>query len=81
MLWQLKEKEKIIKITKDLHRHLGVEHYLKSNFVLHSRMGVFVTDISFSPDLRKDSHFHQACEFVGAKVHHIVEHILERALK
>lgn len=74
-------KEKIIQITKDLHRHLGVEHYLRSDFVLHPQRGVFVTDISFSPDLKENSHFYQACEFVGARVHHILEHILERALE
>lgn len=75
------ETEKIIQITKDLHEHLGVEHYLKSSFVLHPQRGVFVIDVSFSPDLKEDSHFHQACEFVGAKAYHVVEHILERVLE
>ncbi len=74
------EKEKIIQITKDLHKHLGVEHYLNSSFVLHPQKGVFITDISFLPDLRTDSHLHKSCEFVGAKAHHIVEHILEKSL-
>ncbi|OGI58371.1 hypothetical protein A3F19_01125 [Candidatus Nomurabacteria bacterium RIFCSPHIGHO2_12_FULL_37_29] len=74
------EKDKFIQTARDLYKHLGAEHYLQSSFVLHPKRGIFVTDISFSPDLKKDSHLNQSCEFVGIKMHHIVENILERAL-
>lgn len=74
------EKEKIFTLIKDMHRHLGIKYYLKSDFVFHPKRGLFLTDINLSPDLRKGSHFEQACEFVGAKMHHITEHILEKAL-
>ena len=74
------EKEIITQMAHDLHEHLGVEHYLKSTFVIHPKRGVFITEMSFSPDLKPDSHFHQICESVGAKAHHIIEHILKRSL-
>ena len=74
------EKEKIITFAKNLHKHLAAEHYLKSDFILHPRKGFFLTSIGFLPDLKKGSHFDQSCEFVGAKMHHIIEHILEKAL-
>lgn len=74
------EKEKVSTLVKDLHTRLGVNHYLKSNFTLHPRQGFFLTGVEFSPDLRKDSHFHQICESVGAKAHSIVEHMLNTAL-
>ena len=74
------EKDQFMQTARNLHKHLGAEHYLQSNFVLHPKRGIFVTDISFSQDLKKDSHLSQSCELVGAKMHHIVEHILEKAL-
>lgn len=74
------EKEKFIQMAKDLHRHLGAEHYLNSNFVLHPKRGIFVTDVSLLPDLQPGSHLEKACDSVGAKVHHLVEHILEKTL-
>ena len=74
------EKNKIINFAKNLHKHLAAEHYLKSDFILHPRRGFFLTSIGFLPDLKKGSHFDQSCEFVGAKMHHIIEHILEKAL-
>jgi len=72
--------KKINDIIKNLHKHLAVEYYLKSNFIFHPRRGFFLTDIDFLPDLRDGSHFEESCEFVGAKMHHVVEHILEKAL-
>ena len=75
------EKEKVISFIKNLHKHLGAKYYLKSDFILHPKRGFFLTNIDSSPDLRKGSHFEQSCEFVGAKIHHIMEHILEKALE
>lgn len=75
------EKEEIMALVRDLHRHLGARHYLKSDFILHPKRGIYLTGVEFTPNLRKNSHFEQACESVGAKAHHVVEHILEDALR
>jgi D-alanine-D-alanine ligase-like ATP-grasp enzyme len=75
------EKEKIINFAQNLHKHLNTEHYLKSDFVLHPKRGFFLTNIESSPDLRKGSHFQQSCQYVGAEIYHILEHILEKTLK
>jgi len=74
------EREQLTKIAKDLHSHLGAKHYLKSIFVLNKRGQVYLLSIDSVPNLKKDSTFHQVCESVGAKAHHVVDHILERAL-
>ena len=74
------EKEKIISLAEALFEHLGTSHYLKSNFISNPNRGIFLQDVSFSPDLRDDSEFCQACESVGAKVHHVLEHMIDKAL-
>ena len=74
------EKEKLTDVAKNLHKHIGAKHYLKSDFVINPRGKVFLLNIDFTPDLKSDSHFSQVCEYVGAKMHHVVEHILEQAL-
>ena len=73
------EREKLSEIAKYLHKHIDAEHYLKSDFALNSRGKVYLLSVELHPDLKKDSHFHQVCESVGAKAHHVVEHILEGA--
>lgn len=73
------EKEKLFSLAKDLHRHIGVKHYLKSDFVLNPRGKVYLLQIESIPDLNNDSHFSQVCESVGVKTHHVIEHILDSA--
>lgn len=75
------EKEKLVILAKNLHNHIGAEHYLKSDFVLNKRGKIYLLGLELTPDLKKDSHFSQVCESVGAKTHHVVEHILEQAIK
>ncbi len=73
------EKEKLAALTKDLHKHIGARHYLKFNFLLNSRGKIYLLDFESTPNLKSHSHFSQACESVGAKMHQVVEHILKEA--
>ena len=63
-------------LAKNLHQHLGARHYLKSSFVLHPRLGVYLTAIDFLPDLHPNSNFSKCCERVGTKPRDVIEHIL-----
>ncbi len=75
------EKEVLEELAIELHKHLGVEHYLKTDIAIHPKRGIFVTDINLQPDLREGSHLHNMAESIGAKMHHIVDHMLEKVLK
>ena len=74
------EKERLANLAKTLHTHLGAKHYLKSDFVLTPRSKVYLLQIESAPDLNPDSHFSQVVESVGAKTHHVIEHMLEQAI-
>ena len=76
--FSIQEKEKLSSLAKDLHIHLGVEHYLKSDFVLDKRGKCYLLGIRLHPDLSQNSHFSEVCELVGAKMHQLVEHILRQ---
>jgi D-alanine-D-alanine ligase-like ATP-grasp enzyme len=75
------EKARLGFLAKELHGHAGAGHYLKADFVVNSRGNIYLFNIDTHPDVRQGSHFSQACESVGAPVHHVVEHILERNLR
>lgn len=74
------EKEKLCALVKDLHKHIGAKHYLKSNFLVNSRGKVYLLDCDFTPNLKPQSHFSEACERVGVKMHHVVRHILDQVV-
>ncbi|MDP2788753.1 MAG: hypothetical protein Q8O46_01710 [bacterium] len=73
------EKEKLTYLSSELFKHVGAKSYMNSHFILHPKRGVFLVGLEFLPDLKEDSYFHQSCDLIGAKVHHIIEHMLERA--
>ena len=75
--FSLPEKESLQNIARNLHKHLGAEHYLKSDFILTPRNKVYLLSINLHPDLKPGSHFSEVCDLVGAKMHHVVEHVLE----
>jgi D-alanine-D-alanine ligase-like ATP-grasp enzyme len=74
------EKEKLSDLVKKLHKHLGAKHYLKSDFVLTPKGKIYLLQINNTPNLKPDSHFSQSVESVGAKMHHVVEHMIKEAL-
>lgn len=75
-----KEKDRLSSLAKDLHKNIGIKHYLKSNFVLNPKDKVYLLGIGGILDPKDNSHFSQVCESVGVKAHHIIDHILEKAL-
>jgi len=72
-----RQKDRILSFAKNLHHHLGAPHYLNTSFVLHPYLGIFVKDIDFHPDLKQSSHLDESLSTIGAKMHHVVENILE----
>lgn len=74
------EKEKLASLAKTLHIHVGAKHYLKSNFLVNKKGKIYFLDFESAPNLEQYSNFSEVCELVGAKIHDVVEHILERAL-
>jgi len=74
------EKEKLTYLAEDLHKLFHIKSYLNSQFVLHPKKGIYLTSVNFCPDLKNDSTFNESCISVGAKMHHVVEHMLEKVI-
>lgn len=76
-IFSSEEKEKLTNLVKDLHKHINSKHYLKSDFIMNPRGKIYLLQISGIPNLKQGSHFSEVCESVGAKMDHMVEHMLE----
>ena len=74
------EKDNLNEISKNIHKHLNISNYLNSSFVLHPKRGIFLKEISFFPDVKNDSHFHQTSLYIGSSPKQIIDHILDSAL-
>jgi D-alanine-D-alanine ligase len=71
------EKQIFIDLVKNLHQHIGAEHYLKSDFTLTPSGHIYLLQTQSVPDLQSESHFSQVCDSVGVKMHQIIEHMLK----
>jgi len=75
------EKEMLTRLAKQIHQHIGAGSYSGITFIMSPTRGIQVSRISLVPDLDKESHFCKSCETVGLKASHVVDHILEKALR
>ena len=75
------EKEKVLALAKTIFTHLGAEHYMQADFIIHPNRGVIFTSGVFTPHLAADSHLFSSADAVGATPAHIFEHIINNALK
>lgn len=73
------EKEKLAALAKNLHRHADAKHYLKMDFIINPAGKVYLLGLDSTPDLNTGSQFSEACESIGAKMHQVIEHIIEQA--
>lgn len=76
--FQKHEKEKISSIAREAFRHLGISHYMKSYFKIHPKGKIYFSGMELLPAIDKSSDFAFVGQSVGASLHHVVEHILNK---
>jgi D-alanine-D-alanine ligase-like ATP-grasp enzyme len=76
-----KEKDALNNIINIVHNGLVAGHYLESHFIIHPKKGIYLLAVNSVPNLKEDSHFKKSTESVGAKIHHVIEHIIDKILK
>ncbi len=73
-----KEKDNILEIAKKLHEHLDAGPYLKSDFVIHPKRGIFCINVDLHPNIKEDSNFCKNCNEIGLNPSIILEHFFQK---
>lgn len=74
------EKESLFSFSENLHRYAGGSDYISADVTLTPKKKIYLTDLEFSPNLLEESPFALSCRSVGAEPHHVIEHILYKAV-
>lgn len=77
-VFSFEEKNRLTNLARKLHEHIGGCYYLKADFILTPKGKAYLLKLESIPDTEEGSHFSEVCELVGAKMHHVVEHILKQ---
>ncbi len=75
-----KEKREMEEISKIVHRHLGLRHYSRSDFVVSPKRGVYFLEVNTLPGMTKNSLFPLSLKSVGSSVKEFVHHTLLKIL-
>jgi D-alanine-D-alanine ligase len=75
-----KEKREMEILSKLVHKHLGLRHYSRSDFIVSPKRGVYFLEVNTLPGMTKNSLFPLSLKAVGASVKDFVHHVLLKML-
>ena len=76
-----KEAKEIERLAVEAHKHLGLRHYSRSDFIIHPRRGIFVLETNSLPGLTERSLLPKALKAVGSDTKEFIAHLLQITLK
>jgi D-alanine-D-alanine ligase len=75
------QKMELESLARTIHKEFNLDHYSKSNFMIHPKKGVYIYSVDTLPHIAHDSHISHALKSVGATFHEFIDHILKLAIK
>ena len=76
-----KEKEELEKLASLIHTGLNLDHYSRSDFIIHPKKGIYALEVNTLPGLTDESLIPKMLAAVGADVPSFIDHIIRLALK
>jgi len=73
------EKEELQHLASFIHSSFNLDHYSKSDFMVHPKRGIYVLGIDTQPDLNSESSLSKGLESVGSSIPEFLSHIIKLA--
>lgn len=74
------EKEEIQNIARLAHEVLKLDHYSRSDMIVHPRKGVYLLEVNTLPGLTSESLFPKSLEAVGCSMPQFLDHLISLAM-
>lgn len=75
------EKEELERLAEIIHTGLNLDHYSRSDFIIHPKKGIYALEVNTLPGLTNESLVPKMLDAVGATVPQFIDHIIKLALK
>lgn len=75
------EKDELERLAEVIHTGLNLDHYSRSDFIVHPRKGIYALEVNTLPGLTDESLVPKMLNAVGATVPEFIDHIIKLALK
>ena len=75
-----KEKEELGRLAELIHSGLNLDHYSRSDFIIHPKKGIYALEVNTLPGLTNESLIPKMLNAVGSSVPQFIDHIIKLAL-
>lgn len=75
------EKIELEKLAELIHTGLNLDHYSRSDFIIHPKKGIYALEVNTLPGLTDESLIPKMLYAVGSDVPQFIDHIIKLALK
>jgi D-alanine-D-alanine ligase len=75
------EKEELERLASLIHTGLNLDHYSRSDFIVHPKRGIYALEVNTLPGLTDESLVPKALSAVGATMPDFIDHLLRLALQ
>ncbi len=73
------EKKELENLASVIHTGLNLDHYSRSDFIIHPQKGIYALEVNTLPGLTDESLFPKSLKAIGASVPEFIDHILKLA--
>ena len=74
------ESAKLQELARKVHSALGLQHYSRSDFIVHHKRGIYFLEVNALPGLTTECPFPKALEAVGCSFPNFLDHVIGLAL-
>ena len=74
------EKDELIRLASLIHTGLNLDHYSRSDFIIHPKKGIYALEVNTLPGLSDASLTPKALSVVGSSMPEFIDHVLTLAL-
>ena len=75
------EKEELSRLAGLIHTGLNLDHYSRSDFIVHPKKGIYALEVNTLPGLTDESLIPKMLNAVGSDIPTFIDHIITLALK
>jgi D-alanine-D-alanine ligase len=76
-----KEKDELERLAALIHTGLNLDHYSRSDFIIHPKRGIYALEVNTLPGVTDESLVPKMLNAVGSDVPSFIDHIIKLALK
>lgn len=80
-IFSKEEKLELERLAELIHTGLKLDHYSRSDFIVHPKKGIYALEVNTLPGLTNESLMPKMLEAVGSNVPEFIDHIIKLSLK